>query len=107
MSVRLVCALYLICLGLMFSCAKVYAMEDKWGNEECSGWADFTKIITYKFREVHSEDEVIAELNRVQNGNPDLHIAINLVHLTYFKKELSPVDMWHVVYNQCMMDRSI
>jgi len=107
MSVRLACALYLICLGLIFSCSRAYAIENKWGNTQCDEWANFSKIIAYKFRDTRELGDVEDELTKVQANNPELPIAKKLVALVYYKKDISPADIWHIVYNQCMMDRSI
>ena len=69
----------------------------------CDEWANFTKIITYRFRDAgeYSVTEVQEELKRTRGRDPEINIALGWIGYSYAHPELSPVQIWNGVYTLC------
>jgi hypothetical protein len=69
----------------------------------CDEWANFTKIVTYKFRDTNKpEKEVLDELkNGIMGKDPEIDIALKWVAYSYANPNLDPVEMWEKVYDVC------
>ena len=93
-------ALILLALGF----GKAYATE--YGTTACDEWANFTKIITFKFRDVgYSNAQVKEELLRVMGQNNEISTALVLVDYTYTNDKLDAEAIWHGVYEGCNAGR--
>ena len=70
----------------------------------CDEWANFTKIITFKFRDMgeYSVTEVQDELKRTKGKDPEVNIALGWIGYTYAHPELNPVQIWNSVYEICL-----
>jgi len=87
----------------LFTSSYVFA-KDK-ANAACDDWADFTKIITYKFRDNgFTENEVKAKLTRAMAGNAELPIAYNWIAYTYAHTDLTDRQIWNAVYSKCISE---
>lgn len=68
----------------------------------CDEWANFTKIITYRFRDTgKTEKEVKNELIRTMGDNAEINQALGWIGYTYAHPELNPVQVWDSVYSLC------
>jgi hypothetical protein len=89
------CAVVILLFGLVF-------LNEARAATPCDEWANFTKIITYKFRDSEvPKQAVIDELARVMPDNPELLTANKWIELSYNHKELSPKGVWLRVYDEC------
>lgn len=74
----------------------------------CDEWADFTKIITYRFRDTGMpRDKVKTELGRVKGGDPEMDIALGLIDYSYAHPKDDAVKIWHGAYEKCLKENSI
>ena len=67
----------------------------------CTEWADFSKIITVRFRADHDAQEVKAELYRSMHGHPELPLAFDWIDFIYAHMELDPTAIWMAVFKEC------
>ena len=68
----------------------------------CDEWANFTKIITYRFRDTgKTEKEVKNELIRTMGENAEIDKALGWVGYTFANPKLTPVQIWEGVYLAC------
>ena len=68
----------------------------------CDEWANFTKIITYRFRDTgKTEKEVKNELIRTMGDNAEIDQALGWVGYTYANPKLNPIQIWEGVYTAC------
>jgi hypothetical protein len=74
----------------------------------CDEWADFTKIITFRFRDTGMpKDKVKTELMRVKGGDPEMDIALGLIDYSYAHPKDDAVKIWHGAYEKCLKKNSI
>lgn len=87
---------------ILFTSSYVFAKDKE--IAECDEWANFTKIITYKFRDNgFNETDVKVELTRAMNENAELPTAINWISFSYAHPELTDRQIWDSVYDKCKM----
>jgi hypothetical protein len=68
----------------------------------CDEWANFTKIITYRFRDNgFPRLAVKAELNRMMGGAPEIEVAQGWIDYAYDHKDMSPEEVWNGVFKEC------
>lgn len=68
----------------------------------CDEWANFTKIITYRFRDTgKTEKEVKNELIRTMGDNAEIDQALGWVGYAYANPKLNPIQIWEGVYTAC------
>lgn len=69
----------------------------------CDEWANFAKIITYRFRDVggHTVTEVQDELKKSRGNDPEIDKALGWIGYSFAHPELSPVQIWEGVYTMC------
>lgn len=68
----------------------------------CDEWANFAKIITYRFRDTgKTEKEVKNELIRTMGDNAEIEQALGWVGYTYANPKLNPIQIWEGVYTAC------
>jgi hypothetical protein len=69
---------------------------------QCDEWANFTKIITYRFRDDgQTREKVKQELERVMGKHPDIGIGLSWIDYSYDHPETDPVTMWENVFSEC------
>ena len=72
------------------------------GQTPCDEWANFTKIITYRFRDVGLPRELVKdELKKTMGKNPEIDVANGWIDYAYDHPEKSPVEVWKDVYGMC------
>ena len=72
------------------------------GQTPCDEWANFTKIITYRFRDVGLPRELVKdELAKTMGKNPEIAVANGWIDYTYDNPDKSPVQIWKDVYGMC------
>jgi len=68
----------------------------------CDEWANFAKIITYRFRDTgKTEKEVKTELIRTMGDNAEIEQALGWVGYAYANPKLNPIEIWEGVYTAC------
>jgi hypothetical protein len=68
----------------------------------CDEWANFTKIITYRFRDTgKTEKEVKNELIRTMGDNAEIEQALGWVGYAYANPKLNAIQIWEGVYTAC------
>lgn len=67
----------------------------------CDEWANFSKIIAYKWRDIYSAEEVEKEVRKANGQDPEIELAVFWVRFVYANKALTPVDTWKEVYKLC------
>ena len=68
----------------------------------CDEWANFTKIITYRFRDTgKTEKEVKNELIRTMGDNAEIEQALGWVGYAYANHKLNAIQIWEGVYTAC------
>ena len=68
----------------------------------CDEWANFTKIITYRFRDTgKTEKEVKDELIRTMGKDKEIDQALGWVGYAYANPKLNPIQIWEDVYTAC------
>ena len=68
----------------------------------CDEWANFTKIITYRFRDTgKTEKEVKTELIRTMGDNAEIDQALGWVGYTFANPNLNAIQIWEGVYTSC------
>ena len=68
----------------------------------CDEWANFAKIITYRFRDTgKTEKEVKTELIRTMGDNAEIDQALGWVGYAYANPNLNAIQIWEGVYTAC------
>ena len=68
----------------------------------CDEWANFAKIITYRFRDTgKTEKEVKTELIRTIGDNAEIDQALGWVGYAYANPNLNAIQIWEGVYTAC------
>jgi hypothetical protein len=74
----------------------------------CDEWANFTKIITYKFRDYGQPREAVkAELKRVMPGHPDLDVGLAWIDFSFDHAAYDSVKVWELAYEECRAKRGV
>jgi hypothetical protein len=68
----------------------------------CDEWANFSKIITYRFRDNgYPRQQVKSELNRLMGGAPEIEVAQGWVDYSFDHPELNAEEVWKGVFKEC------
>lgn len=68
----------------------------------CDEWANFAKIITYRFRDTgKTEKEVKDELIRTMGKDKEIDYALGWVGYLYANPDLNAIKIWEGVYTAC------
>lgn len=74
----------------------------------CDEWANFTKIMAYKFRDSGFPRGLVKdELKRVMSWNPDLVAGLAWVDFAYDHDKDDPVSVWELAYKECREKRGV
>ena len=79
-----------------------FFVSTAFAGTQCDEWANFTKIITYRFRDAGLPKELVKqELSRTMGKHPEQDVANGWIDYTYDNPDKDSVQIWKDVYRMC------
>lgn len=102
MKIIVIFSAIVVCIYILFQPSLAFAEQ-----ASCDEWANFTKIVSYKFRDrgrTHAETK--EALNREMGHAAEIDTAQGYVDYAYNNADLDPVEIWMDVYKNCQQKQA-